>query len=229
MRRFATTLLLVAGIAGSVAISPARAQEQVLLDYFGFDFESPIVVPNTFGGVGNGYVGLGEVPLINPPLVADYANFQYSYRITGLTAISRLVNGDFVVVDYGGPGTLTIYEDSKTSGTPLDYGSNPPNATAPSTFIDGTPILIGTLTSFRFIYSTFSGSGSYESDFTIVGGTQLANIPVPQRAGWQFAGVTKNTLSVPDGYAHQVKGEAMIPAPTPTRSSSWGQLKRIYR
>lgn len=228
MRRFATTFLLVAGISGIVAVPTARAQ-QVLIDYFGFDYENPIVVPNAVGGVGNGYVGVGEVPLINPPLVADYTNFQYTYFITGLTAVSRVVNGDFVVVEYAGPGTLTLFEDSKTSGTPFDYGSFPPNGTAPSTFNDGNPILIGTLTNFQLIYSNFSGSGSYESDFQIVGGSQYANIPADQRNGWQFAGVTKNTISVPDGYAHQVKGEAMIPLPTSTRTSSWGQLKRIYR
>ncbi len=228
MRRFATTLLLAAGFAGSLAIPTAGAQ-QVLMDYIGFDYESPIVVPNTLGGVGNGYVGVGEVPLINAPLVVDYTINQYTYHITGLTSSLRTVNGDFVVVEYSGPGTLTIYEDSKTSGTLFDYGSFPPNGTAPSTFKDGTPILIGTLTSFQLIYSSFSGSGSYESDFTIVGGSQLGNIPVDQRTGWQFAGITRNTISVPSGYAHQVKGEAMIPMPTPTRSSSWGQLKRVYR
>lgn len=228
MRRFATTLLLAAGFAGCLAIPTAGAQ-QVLMDYIGFDYENPIVVPNTFGGVGNGYVGVGEVPLINAPLVVNYTNNQYTYHITGLTSSLRTVNGDFVVVEYTGPGTLTIYEDSKTSGTPFDYGSNPPNGTAPSSFIDGTPILVGTLTSFQLIYSSFSGSGSYESDCTITGGTQLGNIPVDQRSGWQFAGITKNTISVPTGYAHQVKGEAMIPQPTPTRSSSWGQLKRVYR
>jgi hypothetical protein len=228
MRRFATTLLLAAGIAGTMAIHPASAQ-QVLMDYVGFDYENPIVVPNTFGGVGNGYVGVGEVPLINAPLVVDYTNFQYTYHITGLTASSRLVNGDFVVVNYSGPGTLTLYEDPKSTGSPFDYGSFPPNPTAPSTFIDGTPVLVGKLTNFQLIYSTFSGSGSYESDFEVVGGSQYGNIPADQRNGWQFAGLTKNTISVPDGYAHQVKGEAMIPQPTPTRSSSWGQLKRIYR
>jgi hypothetical protein len=134
-----------------------------------------------------------------------------------------------VVIDYTGPGTLTVYEDSKTSGTAFDYGTNPPNGTAPPSVVDGTPIIVGSVTNFRFVYNTNTGSGSYDSDFTVVGGSQFGSIPASQQSGWQFAGTTSNSISIPQGYEHQVVGQTFLGPPTATTSESWGQIKRRYR
>jgi hypothetical protein len=220
--------LLAAALACTAAI-PAAHSQQLLFDYVGFDYEFPVVVPGTFGGIGNGYVGLGEVPVLLPPLTSDQTNYEYTYVLEGLTATTRFVSPPFVVIDYTGPGTLTVYEDSRSTGTPFDYGVNPPNGTAPPFFKDGTAILVGDITNFRYVLNTVTGSGSYDADFKVVGGTQLANVPVGQRSGWTFAGVTENTTSIPEGYAHQVDGQTHIPLPTPARSASWGEIKRRYR
>jgi hypothetical protein len=223
------TLILTALLALTAAIPAAHAQ-QLLFDYVGFDYESPVIVPGQFGGLGNGYVGLGEVPVLESPLVSDQTNYEYTYVLTGLTATNRVVAPPFIVVQYSGPGTLTVYEDSRSLGSAFDYGVNPPNGTAPSSFTDGTAILVGNITNFVYILNTSTGSGSYDANFTAVGGTQIANIPVGQRAGWTFAGVTGNsTVSIPQGYAHQVDGQTLIPLPTPAHNTSWGQIKRKYR
>jgi hypothetical protein len=223
------TLLLSALLACTAAIPAARAQ-QLLFDYVGFDYEFPVLDPLNFGGVGNGYVGLGEVPVLELPLVSDQTNNEYTYVLSGLTAASRIVSPPFVVITYAGAGTLTVYEDSRSTGTAFDYGVNPPNGTAPSSFTDGTAILVGDITNFVYILNTTTGSGSYDASFTAVGGTQIGNIPVGQRAGWTFAGVTSNsTVSIPPGYAHQVDGQTMIPLPTAAHPASWGQIKAKYR
>jgi hypothetical protein len=228
MRRFATTFLLLGFVACVAGVRPASAQ-QLLYDYVGFDYETPIVDPINFGGVGNGYVSVGEVPVIPAPLVVDQTNNEYTYVLTGLTASVRTVFGSFAVIEYTGPATLTLYEDSKTSGTAFDYGVNPPNGTAPPSFMDGTAILVGSITNFRIIYNLASGSGSFDSDFTVTGGTQYGNIPIGTLAGWQFAGLTQNSITIPQGYAHQVDGEVYLQPPSASRSSSWGNLKRSYR
>jgi len=228
MKRFATTLFLVAGMVCAVAIPAARAQV-VIVDYVGFDYEYPIVVPGTFGGVGNGYHGIGEVPVLGAPLTSDPANYQYTYELTGLTASSLTVASGFAVVEYSGPGTLTVYEDSKATGTPFAYGIDPPNGSAPASFTDGTPILVGSVTNFRYIYDVAHGTGSYDSDFEVVGGTQFGSIPPDERKGWQFAGTSQNSVTNPPGYAHQVDGQALLQLPVPVRSASWGALKRRYR
>ena len=222
--------LLVAALLACTAAVPAARAQQLLFDYVGFDYEFPVVVPGTFGAVGNGYVGLGEVPVLEFPLVSDQTNYEYTYVLTGLTSTVRTVAPPFVVISYTGPGTLTVYEDARSTGTAFDYGVNPPNGTAPGTFADGTAILVGNIANFVYILNTATGSGSYDANFTAVGGTQIGNIPVGQRAGWTFAGVTGNsTVSIPQGYAHQVDGQTMIPLPVPAHTTSWGQIKRKYR
>ncbi len=209
--------------------APLAAHAQSLLfDYVGFDYESPNPNPSEFGEPGSSYVGLGLVPGLFAPLVADTANNQYTYVITGLAPLSRTTFGSYVVVDYGS-GTLSIYEDSKATGTPADYGSNPPNGTAPASFSDGTPFLVGTLTNFQFVFNAGNGTGSYEGTLNFFGGSQIGNFQPGQESGWTFAGSSGNALNIPPGYAHQIDGQAFANAPLATKHVSWGTLKNVYR
>ncbi len=227
MRLKATPLLL--GILAALVLStaPARAAS-LFFDYVGFDYESPNPNPGDFGEPGAGYVGLGYVPNLFAPLVADTTQYQYTYVVSGMTPVSRSFVGPYAIIDYS-PGTLSIYEDSKSSGTYADYGVNPPNATAPGTFTDGTLFVTGTLTSFRFVVNLTNGTGSYEANYTVTGGSQLANVPLSQRTGWTFAGSTGNALNIPAGYSHQIDGQNFVPDPVRARGVSWGALKATYR
>ena len=215
-------------LAVSTAAPPRVEAATLLFDYVGFDYESPDPDGSQFGEVGSGYESIGEVPGLFTPLAPDTATNKYTYHFTGLTSTQRDVFGDYILVTYSG-GTLSVYEDSKLSGTAPDYGTNPPNGTAPSTFTDGTLFLTGTLTNFRIVFNTQTGSGSFESEFTATGGSQIGNIPLNQRDGWTFSGATRNSLDVPSGYAHQIDGQTFLDEPVPTQSSSWGRIKAIYR
>lgn len=222
--RFLTALL------AACALSAAPAQAQTLLfDYVGFDFEFPDLNPAVFGDIGDGYQGIGEVPVLYAPLVYDQSTYQYTYHFDGLTTAVRTVVFPFVIIDYTGPGTLTIWEDLISGGTPAVYGTNPPNGTAPPSFIDGTEYLRGNLTNFRFILNTSNNTGSFEADFEAVGGSQIGNIPLNQRLGWTFAGATGNSLTIPEGYDHQIDGQTFLFPPTATRSGTWGDIKARYR
>ena len=223
------TRLLPALIATCAFGAPAARAQNLLFDYVGFDYEYPDLNPVDFGWPGDGYQGLGEVPVLYSPLVSDQTTYQYTYFFDGLVASTRQTVGTYVIIDYVGPGTITIYEDLRLGGTPADYGTNPPSAAAPPTFVDGTAILVGQLTNFQYIFNTATGSGSFEADFEAVGGTQLSNIPLNNRLGWTFAGVTGNTTSIPTGYDHQVDGQTFLHPPTPTRNESWGGIKVRYR
>lgn len=226
MKRSAT-LAFVAALA-LVAFAPSVGAQTLLFDYVGFDYESPDPNPAEFGEVGSGYVGLGYVPGIFAPLVSDSTLNEYTYHLTGATSTSTSTFATFVIVNYTG-GTLTVYEDLKSSGTLADYGSSPPNGTAPSSFIDGTAFLVGNLTAFTLVFNTANNSGSYEAQYTAVGGSQLANIPVDRRDGWTFAGATGNATNIPPGYAHQIDGQVFLNEPVPARQSSWGRIKATYR
>ncbi len=226
MKRMATLVVL----ALACLLAPASARAQLLLfDYVGFDYEDPDLTPSVFGAPGDGYVGIGEVPALFAPLSSNPTLNQYTYVINGLIATSQNTVGPFIVTSYTSPGTLTIYEDAIGGGTAFDYGVSPPNATAPSTFNDGTALLIGKLTNFTLIFNTTNNTGSYEAAYEVTGGSQFLAIPVNQRNGWTFSGVTQNTASIPSGYAHQADGQTFLDTPTAAHPRSWGSLKRSYR
>ena len=210
-----------------LAFTTTVSADTLLFDYVGFDYENPDPNPATFGEAGSGYIGIGTVPGIFLPLVADSSQNQYTYIVSGLTPVSTQAFGTYVIVDYSS-GSLSIYEDAKLGGTSAEYGNFPPNATAPSTFIDGSLFLTGTLNGFQFVYNSATNSGSYNATYTITGGSQLVNVPINQRDGWTFAGASGNALVTPDGYLHQVDGQNFLGA-VPARTSSWGRIKASYR
>lgn len=228
MNRLTTSLLLGLLAASTVTVPAAHAQA-LLFDYVGFDYEFPDLNPAVFGAVGDGYQGVGEVPVLAAPLVSDQANYQYTYYFDGLTAAVRQTVGSFVIIDYAGPGTVTLYEDPILGGTPFDYGTNPPSGAAPPTFVDGTAILVGKLTNFRYVLNTATNSGSFDADFEAIGGSQLGNIPINNRQGWTFAGNTGNSSTIPNGYDHQVDGQTFLKPPVATRPGTWGGIKSRYR
>ena len=226
MRIWFCALLMVCSAAAFV---PAARGQALLFDYVGFDFESPDPDPGTFGEPGSFYQGVGLVPNLFAPLVFDQVANEYTYHFSGLTPSGQTIVGPFVIIEYASPGTLDVYEDPRSGGTPGTYGVHPPNATAPPTFTDGTQILSGRLTNFRFILNTSNRSGSFESEFEAIGGTQLSNIPLNNRTGWTFAGATGNATGIPAGYAHQIDGQTFLQEPSRGRSSSWGRVKSLYR
>jgi hypothetical protein len=229
MRKTAIGIFL--GLLALGALLPGAAGAQTLFfDYVGYDYEAPNLDPLQFGEVGSGYVSLGLVPGLFAPLVPNTVANEYTYYIAGLTALGQFNIGPFVVISYS-PGILSVYEDSKSSGTAADFGVNPPNATAPPSFVDGNLFVTGTLTNFQYILNTVDGTGSYEADFEVTGGSEVSNgnIPANQRKGWTFAGTSANELNMPEGYAHQVDGQVFLNEPVPTRATTWGGLKAKYR
>jgi hypothetical protein len=214
-------------VALLLALAAPAGADTLLFDYVGFDYESPNPNPGTFGEAGSGYVGIGTVPGLFAPLTADTTLYQYTYVVNGMTPVSTTAIGSYIIVDYTA-GALSIYEDSKFSGTAADYGNSPPNATAPSSFTDGTLFLTGTLNGFQYVFNNATNTGSYNASYTVTGGSQIVNFPVYQRDGWTFAGASGNATNIPDGYLHQVDGQNFL-GPVPTRASSWGRLKTLYR
>ena len=229
MRKSAIGMFL--GLLVLFALAPGAASAQTLFfDYVGYDYEAPDLNPTQFGEVGSGYVSLGFVPGLFAPLVPNTVANEYTYYISGLTSVSQMTVGSFVITSYSA-GSLSVYEDSKSTGTAADYGINPPNATAPPSFIDGNLFVTGTLTNFQYVFNTLSGSGSFEADFEVTGGSEVTNgnIPANRRKGWTFAGTSANELNMPEGYAHQVDGQVFLNEPVPTQTKTWGGLKAQYR
>lgn len=163
--------------------------------------------------------------LVSGGTVITPGSFANTYRTIYTTSGPVAPN----IVIYSGPTNAT-------------FGTNPPNATVPSTFIDGNLVLSG---SFQQLTVTFIRrnsdqvilSGNADSGTPSIingvfnGGSALPLVssngqPCPFRVtgGW-----LARPGSFPAGYSAHFDGKIDIDCPTPAETSTWGRLKGQYR
>jgi len=185
-------------------------------------------------GVVNGF--LGPLSSIDP----NTAGTEYTYYLTGLTTAGTTVTA--------GP-TLSVYKTVYTGGTiqiwqgsPRNaaFGTNPPNATVPSTFVDGSLFLAGTVPTFTTTVTRVNATGAYVNgngdggdppNGLWTGGSALALVsaggnacPFRLTGGWDM-----RPVDVLQGYVSQFDGKIDLNCPTPALPSTWGKIKSSYR
>lgn len=212
---------------------PAFAQNDVfLLGFTGFDYEDPNPDPGNYLALGEGYRALGFVTSFGD-LLAPYTDpvaNEYTFELYDLVVQSRFFDGVALEVAFSSPGRVRYYEDSRAGGTPGQYGVNPPNGTAPPSFVDGLLILGGHVENFVLTYDYSFNEGSFIGNAHFDEGSLLGWIPPLRRDGWTLGGLAgRPNNTVPQGYEHQISGECRIPGPTPATHRTWGALKALYR
>jgi hypothetical protein len=224
-------LLLV--FTACLALAAPAKSDEFLLGFTGFDYEDPDPNPGVYFDIGEGYKMVGFFSSPVGPLLDPWVDFgvnEYTIYVRDLTCVSRVAFGSLLVCNFSNNGRGSYYADDLGSGTAATYGTFPPNATAPSTFIDGSERITGDIDNFVLTYNFSTNQGNFSGNMTQDGGPDLIYIPVDQRAGWilgVLAGRPNGTI--PDGYDNQVSGECRIPDPTPTTHRSWGAVKALYR
>lgn len=199
------TMLLLALV---LVAAPASAQQL-------FDFLGQADVPDAVGGTLSMYSIMPEtLPPIVPPLPLDFANFQYTLVVTGLT-----LDADGAVQTYSG-GTIAIYEDA---GTAADYANT-------ATFTDGTAILSGNVTLLtRQMFTSTIGTVSGNVDWT--GGTELNEFAPADQLGWSFlSGINARSTNTEPGFDEQWDGKVEPQGPiVNTEPTTWGSFKALMR
>jgi len=142
-----------------------------------------------------------------------------------------------------GPPSTTFYRTTYTGGAIAIYAGsprnsafdpNPPNATVPANYIDGTAILIGVFTGFYTETNNFTlfQTGTGEGTITWTGGTMFDRVlmvggqPCP---GLFTGALTWNPSLLIPGYLFKHAGKGDHNCPTGTQPSTWGRLKTLYR
>jgi len=232
MKRKAFLLLFTAIFAFAV---PAFAQNHVLFAFQGFDYQDPNTNPNPdpatgYLDLGEGYKTVGFVTSVGSELdpYTDFTLNEYTFHAFNLTVAARFYAGGFLEVDFNNGGRARYFQDPKSGGTHATYGVNPPNATSPSTFIDGTLQIGGSINSFILTYDFNLNQGNTSGSMNLDEGIQLVYVPVHN--GWTLAGLAgRPNGTVPTGYDNQLSGECRIPDATPTTHRTWGAVKALYR
>lgn len=228
-----TRSMVIAALLASVLASPLLAAPAVDWDpaYF---WEPGATSNNSIPGSEMKIVGI--VSSFGPPLAflnASDPTKDYTFYVSGLISNGTTVIGSagsqFYVTTYTG-GTIQVYE-----GTPRDavFDPNPPNANVPSTFTNGTLILSGTITGFYTQTNDFTAfdTGNAEGNITWTGGSLFGVVsqsgePCPSLF---TGGLTWYPSLLIPGYLFRHDGKIDVDCPSPTRSSTWGRVKSLYR
>jgi len=219
--RFLRTMLVALFVLG--ALVPATiAQGIEISDYIGYAWETGGFPPSDPGDVLQ-FVGVAD--WMDPIAGVDLATEEVTYYVYGLTSLGASTDDPAVgyTTYYYSGGTLEMYRDSAKNAA---YGINPANASAPSTFTDGTLLLKGAFTSFAITFDPFGGA-SY-------GGAAdgLAGEFITSCSGCIYSWGGTYTVDVgaqiPEGYDMQLDGILQIDSAVPTTDASWGTIKSQY-
>jgi hypothetical protein len=236
MKRWLTIFCAVLAIA--TAAAPARAIGPVIdwdPAYMWQIGGTPTNLPA--GGIQR---FVGTVSVFGAPL--DYLNATMpgtEYTFTGDSLISLGTVGvgpaatRIFTTSYSG-GVIKVYADPTPDAV---FAPNPPNAQVPSTFQDvPPPILIGYFTRYVVTTNNFSAfqTGNIDGDIVWLGGTLIDKFRGSDGVvcpGLFTGGITWSTapgVGIP-GYLFRHDGKIDLQCPVPTKKSTWGVLKQLYR
>jgi hypothetical protein len=218
--------LLPVWVLALVALGASTALGQTIISYNGNSWETGGFPSST---PGDEFEAVGDITDVFPPLTWDTSLYQYTWYAWDLISLGESVSGSDVTVFYSG-GEFQIYvDDFFPVGTNRDYGTNPPNATAPSTFTDATNgdpnYLHGFFSSFKVEYNTSSNTGNWEGTLDFNSGTFVNNLG--QQDGYTFA-ATLGPPFPPAGYTLEGGGDIFLQA-NATEETSWGKVKGLYQ
>jgi len=221
-RRLLSSLLVVA------AFLPAGVTnaENALIDYQGFAWEDghfPISQP------GDIFNLVAIVDAIDIRFGVDLGSEEVTIWVTDLLSTGQVdVGGGIFSVAFSG-GTLQVWRDPSGNH---EYGVNPPNGTAPSTFNDGSLLLGGALSEFFLFFDITTHTGAFESNVTFTSGSGLPALGQTSTTGYTFAGVLDPEAAggnVPQGYDLQVDGTLEVHVRVDVDRSTWSAVKEMYR
>ncbi len=194
-----------------------------VVDYVGFGWED--------GGLETSVAGdqltiATVVTQIDPLFDVNLGTDEATLFIDGLTSLGAIYNPatGATTITYSG-GTLSLYADASNNS---DWGTNPANATVPSTFVDGYLVFEGEFSGFSLTLLP-SGNGIFEGFLNATGGVAL--VSPCSGCAYTFAGTftAPSGAQIPTGYDLQVDGVLEVESAVATETMSWGSVKNLYR
>lgn len=212
-----TALLVLACLAPT-----AGAQGVQIADYLGYAWETGGFLPSE---PGDEFHYVAVTTDADPLLTVDLGVEEATFHIYGLISGGETLEGDgSVTVMYSG-GTLELWADAAMNA---DFGINPPNATSPSTFVDGRLLLRGNFSSFGLNFNPVTGGGTYYGVIDAVAGDLVSDCTGCVFT-WGGAFNQDAGAGIPEGYDLQMDGVLEVDPAVSTQEKAWGALKADYR
>jgi len=240
MKLRCSLLLFIALLAFAV---PAAAQDEALLSFTGYDYQTDPGAPNgVYLALGDSYYAVGFVTSFHPTWLEPYVDTslnEYTFYQHDLVVDSYSFGGGVLVVTFAPGGVVDYYEDSsKDAQNPPNppncpaYGSGPPNLDSPTKFSNGTLAISGSLVNASLYYDYNFDQGGFQSEMNITF-DGYGYVPVGSYNGWFMSGLVSpppggNPCPAPAGYDHQLSGECRHPVVSNSHGT-WGALKKLYR
>jgi hypothetical protein len=199
--------IVALAVASGICTTPADAFP-LIMDYTGF----------TWSRYSEGlwhFEALGVLDNFSPNV--SVPGETYTFYLSSLTLGTEQNLGSGLYRRTYTGGQFRIYQSTSPADRPYDYGINPPNPSAPATFVDGEYWLGGDFSSFSLLVDTGRGLANASGQGGYTGGSYYQNLS--QNDMFTFAGMTKDrTAGVPVGYEYGIDGQvnaAVTPVPEP--------------
>ena len=199
--RFGLALCLILTITGGV---PAAQL---------FDFDGQATVPETAGGTLELLATIVNGGQVGTPLPLDPSSFEYTIHVSNVVLGAPGNPQSYLT------GDVALYEDA---ATPADFAN-------PSTFSDGTAILVGEIVGVERTMVTTS-LGTVVAVVNWTGGTRVDDFAPADQLGWAFlVSIDRFPSNVVPGYDERWDGKVEPwQEVVPTQTSSWGRVKSRF-
>jgi hypothetical protein len=203
----------------ALALGSASAQVAIL-DYLGFAWEDGGLPPSNPGD---------ELQVVcittqaDPIFGVNLGSEELTLYAYGLTSNGSVPDGfGNTIISYSG-GTLELWRDASQDA---DWGVFPPNASSPSSFMNGSLLLQATFNDFVLLL-TPSGAGAYEGHLDGVAGA-LISACSDCLYTWGGAFGDGSGAQIPDGYDLQIDGVLEVDEAISQHQDSFGALKALF-
>jgi hypothetical protein len=206
--------LLVATLSG------AAGAQVAILDYLGYGWEDGGLPPSNAGDqLRIACVATAADPIFGVNLGSEEVTL-YAYNLISTGGVPDGFGN--TIISYSG-GVLELWRDPAQDA---DWGVFPPNATSPSTFMNGSLLLQATFNDFVVVL-TPSGAGAYEGHLDGVAGA-LISACSDCLYTWGGAFGDASGAQVPDGYDLQIDGVLEVDEAISQQQNSFGALKALF-
>ena len=215
MKGLRATLFVVVAFTAILTL-PAAAQVRVI-DYIGYGWETGLSAGDEFH-----FLGLSD--FVDPIFGVDLGTEELTLHVTGLVVLSSIpVGGGTTMISYS-TGTMEIYQDAAQDS---DWGINPPNASAPGSFVNGDLFFAGELIDL-VMFRHADGTGYFTGNLNGTGGSMIAGSCSNCVYSWGGTFSSGSGAQLIEGYSMQVDGVLEVDEAVSTDSAAWGSVKALY-